>query len=479
MRSGFASIAFLALASAATLGVAADPPEDVGSTLTTIATLRESGDMEGAAKRASDLVTQHPESVEAHLAFQDIELALGREKQVTLTYKNAARAPSAGADAHYLYARLLRGAPAVAEFRAALKSDPRHFGALCGLGFELTHARSFAEAKNALDDASRARPKSAVPVNALGRLEEARGASAEAERLYRRAIELDPRMTLARVNLGILLVGLDRRDDALKVLEEAAKLAPKDALPHLGIGMLHMRAKERSLAVASFQKAVDLDDDNVTSLNLLANACTSLSQFDVAEKALLRALTIAPQSLSSRVAMAFLQIAKGEIDAASKSAAAALHIDDGSAEAHYVMGLVHDYQRNPRKAQSEFQKAQRLEPENPVFVKAIAALAASQGEWRTAISESQRLVKLTGGSADAMMRLAAAYVGAEKPKLAASTLEQILAAEPARLDAWLQLGIVRHRDLRDLKKAVKAYREYQNRGGTDPRVAKWIAQIEN
>src|SRR5438046_10025942 len=108
---------------------------------------------------------------------------------------------------------------------------------MCGLGVELVSVRGYAEARTVLEDASKLKPQSAVPVNALGRLEEARGKPADAEKRYRAAIELEPAMTLARVNLGILLVGMNKQEEALKVLKEAAAQAPKDPMPLLGLGI--------------------------------------------------------------------------------------------------------------------------------------------------------------------------------------------------------------------------------------------------
>jgi tetratricopeptide (TPR) repeat protein len=470
-------VTFGLLAGTATAPLCGEP-EGVAVTLRTIEQLRESGDVEGAAKRATDLVAKHPEDLQAHLAFQDVQLALGRDKDVLDTYRAAARQADANADAHYLYARLLRGAAAVSEFRLALKADPHHFWTLCGLGVELTHQKSYPEARATLDEAARQKPDSAVPRNAIGRLEEARGRNSEAEKEYRAAIELAPDLVIARVNLGILLVGMNRQDDAMKTLNDAAARAPKDPMPLLGIGMAYTAAKDLKSAADAYKKAVELDTRNVTSLNLLANAYINLDQTELADAALQQAIKAAPDSVATKVNLAYLRVLKAAFDEAEKYAMAALADDDTSAEAHYVLGLVFDHQANPRKAEIEFHKAEKLDDENSVFARAVAALAASQGDWKTAISEYTKVVKMTGATGDSLMDLAGAYTGAEKPKNAASTYEQVVAAEPGRLDAWLQLGIVCRRDLRDNKRAAKAFHEYVNRGGTDARVPGWIAAIE-
>jgi tetratricopeptide (TPR) repeat protein len=476
MRAGSVPVAFLVAAAAAAVAAAA-PSDEVADALDAIRQLRLNGDVQSADKAAADLVAKHPESIDAHVAFQDAELAVGHDKDVLDVYRKAAAAPDANADAHCLCARLLRGAPAVSEFRAALKADPHHFWAMCGLGMELTRTRAFGEARSTLEDAAKEQPKSAVPVNALGRVEEAKGRALEAEKLYRAALELDPTMTIARVNLGVLLAGMGKKDDAVKMLEDAATRAPKDPTPLIGLGMAYLGAKDPTSAVSAFRRASDIDSDDVTALALLGSAYIDLAQLDSADEVLQSALKKAPRSVTANVDLAYVRTLQGKYDDASKYATQAVALDDSSAEAHYVLGLVLDHQVQGKKAEAEFRRAQKLDADNPAYVRATAALAVSSGDWGTAISEYQKAVRMTGGSADSLMDLAAAYTGAKQHSSAASTYDQVVAAEPGRLPAWLQLGIVCARDLKDGKRAVKAFKEYVRRGGTDPRVAGWIAQL--
>jgi len=475
MRS--AAILFACLFSAA-VAAAAEPPEDVARTIQAIADLRQTGDLKSAARCASDLVAKHPEDLDAHVALQDLEIALGRDKETIETYRAAAKAPTAGADAHYLLGRLLRGPAAAAEFRAAVAVDPNHFWALCGLGVELTHAGNFDEAQVVLASAAKLRPKSAVPLNAMGRLEESRGHGAAAEKLYRDAIALAPETTSARVNLGVLLVGLGKGKDALEILEDAAKRAPKDPMPLVAIGMAAMSADDPPAAVAAYKRALAVAADDVTTLNLIANAYMNLDQLDLAEQALVQALAKAPDVATTRLNFVQLRLAQKDVDAAAALATAAVAADDSSADAHFLLGLVFDHQANARKAENEFRKAAKLDETNPVYPRALGALAESQNEWSKAIAEYQKVVKMTGGAADALMDLASAYSGAVRPLLAAQTYDEVLAVDAARLEAWLELGIVCRRDLKDDKRAAAAFREYVKRGGSDERVPKWLTQIE-
>jgi Flp pilus assembly protein TadD len=481
MRCGSATALALSLVlwlAAPLRAVAGDPPPDLAQTLQDIAKLRAGGDLDGAAKEAADLLAKHPGLLEAHLANQDVQLALGHDKAVVDTYRNAASAPDATADAHYLCARLLRGGAAITEFRNALKIDPQHFWSMCGLALELTRAKNYTEAKSVLDEATKLRPDSAVPVNALGRIEEARGKTADAEKLYRAAIALDGTLTIARVNLGSLLVATSRASDAVKTLQEAAQLAPKDPAPLLALGMAHLAAKDTKAAVDAYRRAAALTGDDVVSLNFLANAYIDQDQAELAEEVLQRALKKAPTNVATNVNLAYVRVKKENFDEALKFATAAVQADDSSAEAHYVLGLVYDHQVQSKKADVEFRRAVKLDDDNPAFARGLAAFSEGMGDWKTAISEFQRACKLSNNSVDSLMELAQAYVGGNRGSEAAKTYEQVLAAEPGKLEAMLELGIVLQRDLKEFKRASKVFHEYVAKGGKDPRVPLWIVQLD-
>jgi len=477
MRRLIASAYALVLSSAALCAFAADSGE-VAAALADIAKLRASGDAAGAAKAAGDLVVKHPESLDAHIVRQDAELALGHDKEMLDSYRASAAAAGAGADAHFLLARLLRGGQAVTEYRAALTADPQHFWSMCGVAAELTKLKNYNDARAALDDAAKLRPDSAVPLNGYGRVDEARGKFADAEKWYRSAIEKDADFTTARVNLGAVLVAEGKAPDAVKFLQDAVQRAPKDPFPLLGLGQAYMATKDFKMAADSFRRAAVLDGDDLMTLNMLANAYIDGEQTELAEEVLQRALKKAPNHSTTNVSIAHLRVVKESYDDALKFALAAVQADDASPDAHYVLGLVYDHQVQTKKADAEFRKAERLDPESPVFARAVAALACGAGDFNAAVNEYQKVCKLTGNAVPSLMELAAALVGANKGQQAMQTYEQVLATEPNNLDALLQLGIVLHRDLKDFKRASKVFHDYVAKGGKDPRVPVWIVQLD-
>lgn len=93
--------------------------------------------------------------------------------------------------------------------------------------------------------------------------------NAEAQRLFRRAIELDPEFSSAYSRLSYAIVmsavyfdveptpGL--LNDALRLAKKAAALDDQDALAHFAVGRAHLARSEYHLSVAELQTAIDLN----------------------------------------------------------------------------------------------------------------------------------------------------------------------------------------------------------------------------
>ncbi|HTJ83087.1 MAG TPA: tetratricopeptide repeat protein, partial [Polyangiaceae bacterium] len=99
----------------------------------------------------------------------------------------------------------------------------------------------FAEALPHLKAAFEADPKNANAAFYLGlATEQTGGDKAEAERLYKQAIALDPKLSEAAQNLAAMYLGdPPRADDAIAVLEPALKNAPDDAALNANLGFAY------------------------------------------------------------------------------------------------------------------------------------------------------------------------------------------------------------------------------------------------
>ncbi|MCJ7586842.1 MAG: tetratricopeptide repeat protein, partial [Candidatus Aminicenantes bacterium] len=129
-----------------------------------------------------------------------------------------------------------------------------------------------------------------------------KGMPAEAIAEARRALELDPKLALARNNLGIAFARLGRNEDAFRELGEAVAIDPncRDALWNLG--NLYFQAGRFDRALDLYLRMERLDPRNGALLNNIAVAYYRLESYrpawEYAKKAEAAGFAIHPDFLS-------------------------------------------------------------------------------------------------------------------------------------------------------------------------------------
>jgi tetratricopeptide (TPR) repeat protein len=249
-------------------------------------------------------------------------------------------------------------------------------------------------------------------------------------------------------------------------------------MPLLGLGMVKASSGEREAALAFYEKALSLPANTLTSYQLLGSAYMGLEEFDLAKIAFARVLEEQPEDVPTLLTLGYLHLQLGETAKALDWVEKALREDSRSAEAHYLRGLCFEYLDKSKSAERSYRRAASLDPECPDYPRAIGALNARFGRFRDAIRAYEEACELDGRSAESLLDLAFAHVGANKPKDALECFGELVEKEPDNLTAWMNIGLLYHEKLGDAEAAINAYREYLRRGGTDPRVKKWIAELQ-
>src|SRR5215211_5183770 len=85
----------------------------------------------------------------------------------------------------------------------------------------------------------------------------------EAADAFRRALQLDPGLALARINLGIALFNVPDLPAAQKELKAAIAAAPSAPQPHYLLGLAAKTQNKPEEAIASFQKVLSVDPNDV------------------------------------------------------------------------------------------------------------------------------------------------------------------------------------------------------------------------
>jgi Tfp pilus assembly protein PilF len=149
---------------------------------------------------------------------------------------------------------------AMEHLRAALELEPENGEVLANLGAVLAAQGKYEQAEAQMRRAARIDPASLDVRANLGLLYFRRGLNAQADLEFRWVCEQDPNHALAHFYRGEALNRLGRIDEALDVLEQAARLQPQRSRIYYLMGILYDRKNLRQEAAAMYKTARELSD---------------------------------------------------------------------------------------------------------------------------------------------------------------------------------------------------------------------------
>jgi len=147
---------------------------------------------------------------------------------------------------------------AIEQFRAAVKADPKAPNVHFGLGYLLWTQDQYDEAAKEFQAELENFPENAGALAFLADVDIHLGKQEDALPLAEKAVQVDPGIAKAHVDLGILYAARDRQDDAVKEFKTAIKLAPSDQDPHWRLARLYQTMGRQEEAKAEFEKTKTL-----------------------------------------------------------------------------------------------------------------------------------------------------------------------------------------------------------------------------
>jgi tetratricopeptide (TPR) repeat protein len=147
---------------------------------------------------------------------------------------------------------------AIACYKQAVGLRPDFAEALTNLSLALRDQKRPLEAEECSRAAIRIRPDLAAAHNALGLALQSQDRLEEAVASYQRAVQLRPGYATAVGNLALACSWRGELDQALTLSQEVAHLRP-DAAAHAALGLVHERRGEFDAALASYERALQLD----------------------------------------------------------------------------------------------------------------------------------------------------------------------------------------------------------------------------
>jgi Flp pilus assembly protein TadD len=131
--------------------------------------------------------------------------------------------------------------------------------------------------------------KSAAPLTGLGLAHVVQGDGAAAERVLRRAVEIDPDFPAAHNALGLVLEQRAAHDEARTHFARAIALQPSSYEPLNNLGASYLATRENARALHTLERAALLETRDPAVFNNMGVALGRLGRYDEALEAFLRA----------------------------------------------------------------------------------------------------------------------------------------------------------------------------------------------
>jgi Flp pilus assembly protein TadD len=151
--------------------------------------------------------------------------------------------------------------------------------------------------------------------NTLGVAYMNQGRPADAQKYFEQALAADPKFAVARLNLGVSLLGQQKLEPARAALAEAAEQLPKDPYAWYNLGLAYKDLGEAEKGIAAFQHVTEITQE-ADAYYFLGYLNTQLQKYDEAIAAFQEGLTLYPYHASSEFGLARALQRKGDSAAA-------------------------------------------------------------------------------------------------------------------------------------------------------------------
>ncbi len=288
---------------------------------------------------------------------------------------------------------------------------------------------------------------------------------------------------------------------AAKHLEEAIRIAPKDAQYWQMLGDVKLLEKDYHAAKDYFGKATDLFPSNPEALHSLAIINQQLGEHQIAIQCLRKASQLDPGNILYEEGIAQSLLARQELSDAIQQADAILKTDPKNETAwqvkvkallkgnkpeearqtiHFALAVVEDpvpfelqkidldNARNPQQAVLTSQKIAENYPENVAVLNNLAQKQIQIGEYEKAEKTLQRSLVLDQFNPETLVALGMVDRVRGNLDQALAHLAQAIELQPGLMEAYLEMGLT-YQDRREVSSAIQTYHKAIAMVSNDPR----------
>lgn len=302
-------------------------------------------------------------------------------------------------------------------------------------------------AENELQSALRASPEDHRALDLLGVVRVLEHRDADAEVLFRRAVQKNPKFASAHAHLGLLFfqaarieqavpelreaVRLDSSrvdaatalikiwsdqaqaavtagdsEKALAILREARNLAPNNADVEFALGMVALRMSRFQDAADAFKETLKVRNNDPAALAGLGQAFMALSRYEEARQEFTRYLALRPNDSSALCSLGIVLAALERPAEARTQFERSIATAPGQTEAYFRLGLLDLDAKNLESAAQNFQRVLERDPKHLGALVSLGRVEFEQKHYAEAADLLQRAI-----ANDESLREAHYYLG--------------------------------------------------------------------
>jgi tetratricopeptide (TPR) repeat protein len=219
------------------------------------------------------------------------------------------------------------------------------------------------------------------------------GRLGEAERVYRKILELDPRHGDSLHLLGMVALQTGHNDAAAELICKAIGWNGAKPAYHTNLGNVLQRQSRFEEAVGCYDRAIDLQPESVAAYSNRGVALQFLGRLEEAGASLERALELRPESTEAHANLGSLRLKQGRPAEAEACERRALAIQPEYADAWSNLGTALDVLGRATEALAAFERAVELKPGFAVARLGRATQRLLMGDFASGLPEyEQRLL---------------------------------------------------------------------------------------
>jgi predicted O-linked N-acetylglucosamine transferase (SPINDLY family) len=277
-------------------------------------------------------------------------------------------------------------------------------------------------------------PQHADALHQLGRLAIQAGQPAVAVQLIGQAIRVGRGTTSYHVSLAEAYRLSSQPDLADASLRRALAIDANSAAAHTQRGILYYQTGQLPEATRSFREVTRLQPQDAQAFANLGRAQYDQGQWQQAETCFRRAAMLAPQNPRSHYNLGSVLQAQGKFDQACDSYRAALAINRDDAEAHNNLGILLKELNRPAEAESHYREAIRINPSFAAAHNNLAVVLGDQERHDEAVAACRRAIELAPDVGEAYGNLAGFLHGLGRLDEALANYRHAIALRPDDAD---------------------------------------------